>query len=537
MRDRRYLLVSRLPRRPRPAPFSPAFAAPALAALGLAFLALASPAFAQREDPAARRLYQEAQRRIQAGDDNGALTELGLLIQQFPQDLLASKALLQTLELRRSQQDEAGAEVALKKLLADYPRSADAAAAFVIQGEMAIETARSAADYEAARSTFRRVALLFGGEEYPVLDARVLARLRSAEIGLQLGDRAGALAELLAAIEDEAPGRFRGRARLLYGRTLLADPEAVAAGLEVLQELADEAPPAGAQSAPATSSETERAAARRLISLAHRQVVRPKAGQPQWSRVARYPAAGLTLREPDGVAAAEDGRIVVIDRKAGLVALLGEQGELLGQPRPVEGAERPAFAAGGSPYVLAGPAIVLPFDGQSVQFLQPKTGKEAPLKGMIAAERSPFGDWYVLAKGYDGLLNYQTPRLGQELLAGQRFDLADLERDGFGRLYLLDAEGKKVLRLGMDRRTVETVAQGSWKKAAALAIDALGNVYVLDRGNRRVEIYDARGKLTGATGPILGGGIELKDPQDLAVDGSGRLVLTDRKLPFVVVLE
>ncbi len=136
-----------------------------------------------------------------------------------------------------------GADTALKKLLADYPRSLDAAAGFVIEGEIAIERARSAADYEAARSTFRRVSLL-GNEEFPALDARVLARLRSAEVGLQLGDRAGALAELLAAIEDEAPGRFRGRAKLLYGRTLLADPSQTAAGLQVLQELADEAAPA-----------------------------------------------------------------------------------------------------------------------------------------------------------------------------------------------------------------------------------------------------------------------------------------------------
>ncbi len=189
----------------------------------LAALAATGAAGAQREDPAARRLLQEAQKRIAAGDDAGALTELGLLVQQFPRDALAPKALLTTLELRRVQQDQVAAEAALKKLQADYPRSAEAAAGFVIEGEMAIEKARSTADYEAARSVFRRVALLFGSEEYPVLDARVLARLRSAEVGLQLGDRAGALGELLAAIEDEPAGRFGGRAKLLYGRTLLTD--------------------------------------------------------------------------------------------------------------------------------------------------------------------------------------------------------------------------------------------------------------------------------------------------------------------------
>lgn len=524
-------------------------ALPLLAALFAAGGALACGsalgAAERGEDPAARRVYQEAQKRIQAGDGAGALTELGLLVQQFPKDLLAPRALLQTLELRRGRQDEVGAEAALKKLLEAYPRSPEAASAFIVQGEMAIEQARSAADYEQARSTFRRVALLFGRDQFEKLDARVLARLRSAEVGIQLGDRDGALGELLAAIEDEAPGRWRGRAKLLYGRTLLADPGQSAAALEVLQNLADEAPASGgpAPGAEATSSPAERAAARRLIALAHRQVVRPRAGQPQWSRVARYPAAGLTLREPEGIAAADDGRIVVVDRKAELVALLGEQGELISQ-RPLPDADRPAFSnagaiseKGGAPYVVAATQIVLPFDGESVGFLQPRAGKEVPLKGMIAAERSPFGDWYVLAKGYDGLLNYQSPRAGQEILTGQRFDLADLDTDDFGRLYLLDAESRRVLRLTLDRRTVETMVQGTWKKAAALAVDALGNMYVLDRGNRKIEVYDVQGRLSGAAGPSLGGGIELKDPQDLAVDGSGRLVLTDRKLPFVVVLE
>lgn len=508
-----------------------------LLALMLGFAAPPLVAAGRPEDPAARRLFQEAQKRLQAGDTSGALTEFGLLIQQFPNDVLAAKALLQTLELRRGQEDEVGAEAALKRLKGDYGRTPEGAAALVIEGEMAIEKARSAADYEEARSSFRRVSLLFGSNEYPTLDARVLARLRSAEVGLQLGDRRGALTELLAAIEDEPPGRWRGRAKLLYGRTLLADPERAAAALQILQELADEGPDGNGQKAePSTSTAAERTGAKRLIALAHRQVVRPKAGQPQWSRVARYPLSGLVLREPDGVAAAEDGRIVVVDGRAELVALIGEQGEVVGQ-RPLPDAGRPAFSAFGAPYVLAGPQIVLPFDGQNVQFLQPKAGKEVPLKGMTAAVRSPFGDWYVLAKGWDGLLNYQSPRQGQEILTGQRYDLTDLERDLFGRLYLLDAASKRILRLSVDRRTVETMVQGSWKKAAALAIDALGNFYVLDRGNRRIEIYDAQGKLKGAAGPSLGGGIELKDPQDLAVDGSGRLVLTDRKLPFVVVLE
>jgi hypothetical protein len=496
-------------------------------------LAIAAPAAAAQgtEDPAARRLFQEAQRRLQSDDLAGAENELSLLVQQFPGDVLAPRALLDLIALRRSGGDEAGTEAALRKMLNDYPRAPETAGAFLVQGEREVEKARSQAELENARSTFKRVALLFGADAYPRLDARVQSRLRSAELELQLGNDGAALAALLAALEDEPAGPYRGRVKLLYGQTLLRTADWTA-GVQTLQELVDE----GRTPGDATSSAAERDRARRLIALAHRQVVRPAAGQARWNRSSRFPLAGVALREPDGVAADIDGRALVVDRRAELVLLIGENGEVAGS-KPLADADRPAFAAGGVPLVVVDDAVVLPFDGQRSTFLQPRTGKEAPLKGLRGAARSAFGDWFLLAKSYDGLLNYQTARLGQELLTAQRYELADIDRDLFGRIYLLDAQSNKVLRLTVDRRTVEVLATGTWKKPAAFSLDVLGNVYVLDRGTRKVEIYDARGKLVGSVGPDLGGGLELKDPQDVAVDGNGRLFIADRKLPFVVVLE
>ena len=182
---------------------------------------------------------------------------------------------------------------------------------------------------------------------------------------------------------------------------------------------------------------------------------------------------------------------------------------------------------------------MLPFDdAKSPRFLEPRPGREKFLEDLLAAERGPFGDWFVVAKAWKSLLSFESPRQGQELLAANNPDLVDLAQDSLGRIYALDRRGKQVLRLGADRRGSEVVVRGSgWKRPVALAIDRLGRFYVLDRGNRTVEVYDHAGRRVTSVGPLLGGGIELRAPVDLAVDGTGRLFIADEKLPFVVVLE
>ena len=76
-----------------------------------------------------------------------------------------------------------------------------------------------------------------------------------------------------------------------------------------------------------------------------------------------------------------------------------------------------------------------------------------------------------------------------------------------------------------------------YRPPKANSVARLGRMYVLDRGSRTVLVYDADGQRLDSLGPQLGGGIELRSPVDLAVDGSGRLFIADEKLPFVAVLE
>ena len=78
---------------------------------------------------------------------------------------------------------------------------------------------------------------------------------------------------------------------------------------------------------------------------------------------------------------------------------------------------------------------------------------------------------------------------------------------------------------------------GSWRRPVALETDGLGNLYVLDRDQRTVDVFDADGERLVRLGPSLPANVPLRSPRDLAVDGFGRLYVADRGAAAVYVLE
>lgn len=467
-------------------------------------------------------MWQEAERLVAGGDLDRALDSYRLLVQQFRDDALAPDALLEVARLERLRDDPAAARATVAQLTERYPRSPAAAEGFWLAADLAAESATSFAALDEARTTFRRVPLLYGRDAYPVLPARVAARVRSAELGILLEDFAGAQADLLAAIEEEPATEWTPRARLLLARTYLPSAEWVAAA-EILQQVVDDGEdPAAAE-------------ARRLLSLIHRRVVRPRGGSA-WGAVARFPPSGLALREPTGVAADRDGEVLVLDDKDHVVAYLAEDGSVVAR-RTLEGAGRPGFTLEGEPYVLREGAAELLFGGTRATLAEP--GRGGPLKSPYAAVRTAGGTWLVAAKGFRSVLAYEavSGRVRDDLLADRRPEPEDLAIDDYGRIYVLDREGRQVLRLGPDGRFLGIAARGEWRKPVAVAVDSLGYVYVLDRGASRVEIFDPAGQRSAAIGPEVGGAVELRDPVDLAVDGAGRVFVADRKLPFLVLFE
>ena len=500
--------------------------------LAVTVLGVVAPPPAGAQDPAAERLFGEARRLEQAGDQDAALGELELLVQQFPNDALAPRALLSTAQLRRARGEVDVARTTLAKLFEHYPRTEEAAAGFVLEADMLVEGARSSQDLEEARQRYRRVPLLYGPERYPSLGERLRARLAAAELAIDLDDSEGAAAELVSAIEEEPSSPWRARARLLLAETWIRSGDWKAATDHLLELTRD---PETATGDGAVVTEPDRAAARRWLTLLHRHRVRPEAGGSVWTSVSRYPT-GATLREPSGVAAGEDGRLLVVDGKADTVLLLGDHGTVVDRA-VVDGGGRPGWSEGRWPFVVTDREIVLPFHGQRTNFLEPRPDREIPLKGMQAAARGRFGDWFVLAKGFKGLLAFESRRKGSELLVASRLEIEDVTHDAIGRILVLDSRANQVGRLSHDRRWEGALISGAWRKPTAIATDPLGNLYVLDRGTATIEVFDAAGRRWTTVGPVVGSGIELRSPVDLAVDGSGRLAIADSKLPFIVVMD
>lgn len=475
---------------------------------------------ARAQDPAVERILRQAERLQSEGQTAAAVGELDLLLRQFPNDLQAPRALLLMANLQRAGGDRAAAQVALEHLLSQHARAPEAAHALNLQADMVLDSARDSQDLSAAQNISRRVPLLFGRESYPVLEARSRARLRSSEISLLLEEPSTAAAELVAALEDEPPDSTRGAVQLALARSWIESGHWQAAA-GVLEQAA--ASPGGIQ--------TE---ARRLLSLLHRRVLRPLAGQDPWLVRGRFPSAGLDLREPAGVAAAPDGRVLILDSRLPLLVLLAADGRELGR-RSLDDLDRPGWLADGRPFVLGSGGVVLPFDATNYAFSDPRKG--TPIKNLVTATPGMFGDWFVVGRGMKSVLHVPADGRGRELLTASKPGIVDLARDHLGRIYALDPKAAQIIRMNRDGATETIAVTGDWKRAVALAVDELGYLYVLDRGQRQVSLYDPSGQLMSRVGPDLGNGIELRTPVDIAVDGGGRLLIADSKLPFVVMLD
>jgi DNA-binding beta-propeller fold protein YncE len=119
------------------------------------------------------------------------------------------------------------------------------------------------------------------------------------------------------------------------------------------------------------------------------------------------------------------------------------------------------------------------------------------------------------------------------------------------RLYLADLDNRRVRVLDLKAGTVDTVA-GNGKKGVpedgaaakdaplvdprAVAVDAKGNVYVLERGGHALRVVDAEGKVrtvvgTGKAGATGDGGdakeATLNGPKHLCIDPDGNVVIAD----------
>ncbi len=140
---------------------------------------------------------------------------------------------------------------------------------------------------------------------------------------------------------------------------------------------------------------------------------------------------------------------------------------------------------------------------------------------------------------------------GGPAIAARLYDPIDVAVDAAGNLYIADRLNRRVRKVDA-AGIITTVAgtgvggysgDGGPAVAARLslfssvAVDAAGNLYIVDTNNRRIRKVDAAGVITtvaGSGGVGYGGdggpatAARLNDPVDVAVDAAGNLYIADR---------
>jgi TolA-binding protein len=450
-----------------------------------------------------------------------ALKDLQAVVDSFPTSAVADNALLQIAQYQIDvAHDMQATQIAIDKLLKDYPNADAAAMAHVVSGRLALAKGRAPADVDAALASFERVARLFPGSE------GVAAAGYYAGETLRLVHRTA-----------EALDRYR-RVELEYPRSIWAARAALGAGycLVHLDRAAQALPEIQwvRQHFPNTPVATE---ALNLNTIIYRLYVRAGGGQPAFAFANRYVGAeAANYRDVVGISIQPDGRLL-LGHKAG-VTIFDEKGAVAGNVAGTDPTtffldeqNRVVLARGGNLNVEKGPTQQL--------FVPEKDGKIRDLDNIPAVLTTYTGDrlvadgkgHVVIRVGNDGKYVGSFAQLDAEKMIANSFgDVAMLEK-GSKTIFFSDRESKalgKILPKGTGYE---------FGDPSDIAFDALDQLYVLDRGRGAVHVFGPKNRfLTSLTIPANSPGA-FPRAVAMSLDPAGRLFIFDERAKRIQVYQ
>jgi len=392
----------------------------------------------------------------------------------------------------------------------------------------AAESAFAAGEPDRAVALFDALAADFPRSRHPSSPWRATAKVRAGEIDLALGRGQAAAARFVDVVEAEEASIWTARASLGLAATLVLDREWAAAAT-LLQQIvdADRADEPGADPIAAA-----RASAR--LTLLHRLWLRPAAGEQPWQRAGRF-VAGTTFDRPIGVAAGEDG-VLITDEGIDTAVFVDSQGNAA--TFSVADPHRPWWSARGDAYVAARSVVSAPLRMETVAFAASDGSRQRTVGDIRAGARTAAGVWLLLDNDSRSVMRFGADSVFERVLdLGPDSRPVDLAIGPRGRIFVLEERRREVVVLDADGNLSGGFAVEGWRRPQAVATDALGHVYVLDRDLGRIDVFDPDGGILWTLGPTLPGGVELDDPRDIAVDATGRILVADRGLSAVVVIE
>ena len=414
------------------------------------------------------------------------------------------------------------AKESFEAILTRYPTGDAAPGAYYFLGEVIFRSDRTGRAIDDALANYQRVFLY---PDNPWIPAAIYSTGRALERQGKFQDAVDAYFQVVV---DHPRTEWSAGAQLGVGRSFVRLGKPMEA-MAQLQEVRNRFP-----DSPAAESALD------WLTLLFRFYGAPSLGQP--ISFHRDPAFKVSLKDklkdvrslrvsPRGIHVLERGRKRVIT--------LDERGKLAG----TQGAVNPhgLFVDPRGRLVLANEKGLV-IDGKPMVLRVPSEEGPEPLEKIRVAALDRLGDIYVFDEKQKKVLRFASSGelLGPFPDSTPRAVLR-IEVDGLGNLVFLEKKDRSVVVYSPEGRAVAKIAtkrgQLSFKKAADIALDPAGYLYILDEDQAKVAVFDAAYQfLTVLTSTNLGPGA-LSKPRTMDVGASGDLYVYDDKDKAIIRLQ
>jgi TolA-binding protein len=441
-----------------------------------------------------------------------AVKDFTAVTSSFPTSSVADDAWL---ELARYHLEVAAdldqAQAAADALANKYPASDSAAMGLVVGGRVILARGHSPAEAEAALASFDRVPRLHPGS--PAIPAAAFYAGETLRLAKRFPDAIDRFRQLSL---DYPTSPWAARALLDAGRCLTIVGQPLQA-LQQLQRLRSRFP-----------ESEQQATALLWNTILFRLYVRAPANPAFYFGDRGFAGAGGKLRDVDAVAVTGD-QVIVATRNALLFfdpAGAVKRSNAVKEPRSmfVDGAGQPVVTFKSAFQIGAGPV-------RPVMAPRPD-GSGRELDGIPSGAATSMGELLLADRESRSILRFNTE--GKHLRTFAAINTDRLAINGLDDVAALGREDKSITIFD---RTGAVVVKIPAKTTAyelrtpvSLAFDALGHLYVLDRGGRAgVHVFSPQAKFvtTFSIDPNAPGAF--REPVALAVDPAGRLYIYDER--------
>jgi TolA-binding protein len=486
-----------------------------LLSMGLTVLLACAPALAAQDatEEFARRQYESGLSFLRDRRFAEALKDFQSVVESYPNSRVADAALLRIAEYQLDVAgDVAAAHAAVETLQKKYATSESGPMGLVLAGRIAVSRSRAAADIESALASYERVPRLFPGSD------AVPASIYYAGEALRVTHR-----------DDEAVLRYRqvstdypvsawaSRALLGEARCLVAIGT-IPRAMELLQRVRQRFP--GTPEADAAAS---------WNTILYRLYLRAPE-QPAFEFAAGKSIAGTAgkLKDVQAMAVGPNGTVYAATRSS---VLLFDPSRRPAPALPASDTRAILFDRSGRPVLVCRQGIVTPGTGPVALGVPKPDGSIRALGDIAGGVLTSMDELLLPDKDAKNLARFSAagthagvfaPASAERIAIGVTDRVAALDQDGNG-ITLLDQDGRLRTRI-----PARAQAYG-FDRPVDLAIDALGHLYVLDRGRATVFVFsqvDQPRLITAFSIPAKSPG-SFRKAICFALDAAGRLYIYD----------